>query len=422
MLKMKTIIITYLFLLLIISIDPSFASSAFMASSGNNVLVGQNSDGEQEGYMYLFFHPPSVGKHGYFVIRFDNSYNLNEKLVNHAGMNDQGLVIAPTSIPSRELTLHPEKSRLNDTYVNTLLSTVSTVEQAIAVLEQYQPHDPDFSDFHWQLLITDKTGDAVSISVGPDNEFHFSRKEDKFKVIMNFNIAEPSLGRYPDPRYDIATNKLGSIDSEEDVSVEHFQSVLDAIHWEGFETNSIYSNIYDPVNGLIYLYYFHQFEEVVVLDLDEELAKGYHYYNYQELFSQDIVEKAALEKQENIRLYNGIILLFLIFIVVFIVLLGFTIYKTGKKVNLTTKRKGLRIGAILASGLLGISILNMNGGYFVLLMSSNYTRVSDSLQPFIRSVYTIDLLVIGCTLVFSLFFFTRKYAFLKDDSEKKMED
>lgn len=384
-----------------------------MAASGNSVLVGQSSDGEQEEFMYLFFHPASPGKHGYFVIRFDTSPNLNEDLNDHAGMNDQGLVIAPTSIPSRELKAHPEKPRLADTYVNTLLSSVSTVEQAIAILEQNQPHDPDFSDFEWQLLITDKTGDAVIISVGPDGEFHFSRKEGNYKVITNFNVAEPSLGRYPDRRYDIATKKLEQIDSEAEVSVDYFRSVLDAVHIEGFETNTIYSNIYDPVNGLIYLYYFHQFEEVVVLNLEEELAKGEHYSNYRDFFSQDLVEQAAQEKDANYRLFMGIMVATLIVMVVFVILLGFTIYKTGRNSNLTPKRKGFRISAFLIGCLLGLFLLYANGRYFAFLMSSNYVKLFDSLQPFNRTLHTIDLVVLGCAIIFSIVMFTRRFISIK---------
>lgn len=413
MLAKKIILVEVLILLpMMICCSPALASSGFMASYGNKVLVGQNSDGEQEDYMYLFFHPASSGKHGYLAIRFDfdHTVNLNEELVNHAGMNDQGLVIVPTSIPSRKLNAHPEKPMLNDTYVNTLLSTVSTVDQAIAVLEQYQPHAPDFDDFEWQLLITDKTGEAVSLSVGPDGEFHISRKEGNYKVITNFNVAEPSLGRYPDPRYDSATNKLEKIDSEEDISVDYFQSVLDAVHWEGPETNTIYSNIYDPVNGLVYLYYFHQFDEVVVLNLEEELAKGFHYYNYRDLFSPDIVEKAAQEKQFSKTLDTGIMATTLIVIALFVILLGFGIYKTGKTRDLTTKWKSFRIGTFLIGGFLGIPLLYWNGEYFAVLLSSNYFEVSDVHQPFKELMPILDLIVIGCAVIIFLVIFIRRYS------------
>ncbi|MHA2497161.1 MAG: carcinine hydrolase/isopenicillin-N N-acyltransferase family protein [Candidatus Hodarchaeales archaeon] len=418
MMTKKIIIVKVLILLpMMICCSSALASSGFMASYGNKVLVGQNSDGDQEEYMYLFFHPASPGKHGYLAIRFDFDHtpNPNEELVNHAGMNDQGLVIVPTSIPSRKLNAHPEKPMLNDTYLNTLLSTVSTVDQAIAVLDDYQPHAPDFDDFEWQLLITDKTGEAVSLSVGPDGEFHISRKDGNYKVITNFNVAEPSLGRYPDPRYDSATNRLEKIDSEDDFSVDCFQSVLDAIHWEGPDTNTIYSNIYDPVNGLVYLYYFHQFDEVVVVNLEEELAKGYHYYNYRALFSPDTVEKAAQEKEFNQTLITGIMVVTLIVIALFVILLGFGIYKTGKKRDLATRWKIVRIGAFLVGGFLGSPLLYWNGEYLAVLLSSNYFEVSDGHQPFKELMPTIDLLVIGCAIIAFLVIFLSRYSqkFLK---------
>ena len=62
------------------------------------------------------------------------------------------------------------------------------------------------------------------------------------------------------------------LENMEELSVESMRDVLDAVHVEG-HSSTLYSNVYDLQNKLVYLYYFHNYDEVVVLDLAEELAQ-----------------------------------------------------------------------------------------------------------------------------------------------------
>ena len=45
------------------------------------------------------------------------------------------------------------------------------------------------------------------------------------------------------------------------------------------------SNIYDLVNLRVYLYHFHNLEEVIIFDLPEEFAKGIHESPIRDLFN-----------------------------------------------------------------------------------------------------------------------------------------
>jgi hypothetical protein len=47
-----------------------------------------------------------------------------------------------------------------------------------------------------------------------------------------------------------------------------------AAHQDGPRARTVYTNVYDLVNRVVYLYYFSDYEHVAVLDLQEELAKG----------------------------------------------------------------------------------------------------------------------------------------------------
>jgi tetratricopeptide (TPR) repeat protein len=70
----------------------------------------------------------------------------------------------------------------------------------------------------------------------------------------------------------------------EDVSLDLVRAVLSATHQEG-QYPTVYSNICDLRNGILYLYNFHNFEEVVQFNLEEELKKGKKVYDIPSLFS-----------------------------------------------------------------------------------------------------------------------------------------
>ena len=65
---------------------------------------------------------------------------------------------------------------------------------------------------------------------------------------------------------------LAAIASEDDLTVEACRDVLDAVHQEGVYGTK-YSNIFDPVNLQVYLFQNYNFDHMVTLDLDAELAQ-----------------------------------------------------------------------------------------------------------------------------------------------------
>jgi hypothetical protein len=174
--------------------------------------------------------------------------------------------------------------------------TCATVEEAITVAREYNWG----SSLRWQVLLADAYGDAAVMSAGPDGEITFTRKpeRDGYLASTNFNRANTDNhfdGSYPCWRYEKATGMLERIEREEDLTVDYFKSILDSVHVEGAVGNTLYSNVFDLRKGLIYLYYWHQFDEVVVLDVSEELAKGTQPTRLRELFSAETVERAADE-------------------------------------------------------------------------------------------------------------------------------
>ena len=93
----------------------------------------------------------------------------------------------------------------------------------------------------------------------------------------NFNLANCDNtfeGTYPCWRYLRSDQKLNEINKESDLDVNHIRYILDAAHIESGLGNTLYSYICDLGNGKIYLYYWHQYEEVAILDVVEEIVKN----------------------------------------------------------------------------------------------------------------------------------------------------
>jgi len=76
------------------------------------------------------------------------------------------------------------------------------------------------------------------------------------------------------------------LQAADEYTVDLFREILDEVHQVG-GAQTLYSNIYDLNEGLIYLYFFHDFEHVVVLNVAEELAQGLHVYDLPSLFPRN---------------------------------------------------------------------------------------------------------------------------------------
>jgi hypothetical protein len=102
----------------------------------------------------------------------------------------------------------------------------------------------------------------------------------------------------------------------EDLTVDYVRSILAATHQEGADVNTVYSNIFDLRQRVIYLYHWYQFDEVVALKVAEELAKGPARAPIRDLFSKQTVERGAgayarYQRMVELRRYGAWTWLFL---------------------------------------------------------------------------------------------------------------
>jgi len=264
----------------------------FAASFGDTVLFGNNED-YTNPETYYWINPPDEENYGGLFFGFDN-------LFPQGGVNEKGLCYDGNALPPTPMNSHPELPTPPGQFIFLVMQKCSTVEEVINLIQSYYWGD---GSLNCQIHFADATGDAVVISASADGEFAFTRKEkrDGYLVSTNFNLANPSnrIGAPPCRRYDTAVAMLEEIRDEDDLTIAYFKSILDAVHTESSSVNTQYSNIFDLRNGIIYVYYFHQFDEVVELNLAEELARGAHSAPIRDLFSQETVDKASAKYQSH---------------------------------------------------------------------------------------------------------------------------
>lgn len=246
------------------------------------------------------------------------------------GMNEKGLAFDSTSVPHTALNLHSERPQ-------NLVPEIFSCETITEVIDYKAAYGVYEQEGSIQAMYLDITGESVVFNIGVDGEFDFFRNNETYQLASNYYFNDTSRGNPSSDairRYNAAERKLKDINASNPISIESIAKVLDAAHFEGPQINTLYSNIFDVENGLIYLYFFHQYGEVVVLNLKEELAKGWHSYRICDLFSQDLVDKALNEYYNYsilIRFFPTDIALLIVTIIIDIIIGIYLVFLIIKK-------------------------------------------------------------------------------------------
>jgi len=251
------------------------ACTGFNYLNNGKVLVGKNMDFYDQD-IYIKVYPPEGGKFG--RICFEYSWPLPwdpDYMVQYAGMNDQGLWHETLFTPELPISFEPFKPLLLPNQLN-FLETLSTVTEVVDYVESYNLYLIGLVGMNGaQMFFTDSTGASVIVE-GDDILY----KEGDFQVCTNFLQSHPDLGGYPCWRYETAISMLENL---ADLSVDYFRTIFNATHQEGY-WDTVVTHVFDVQEKVIYLYYYHDFEKVIILDMEEEFAKGEHSYHLPSLF------------------------------------------------------------------------------------------------------------------------------------------
>ena len=261
-------------------------------SKGEQVFFGGNDDYINPD-SYYWVDPGDAQNYG--AIWIGQPDNVQQ------GVNEKGLAYDANGLPRVDVNPHSERIPVSGSYTSYpihILHECATVEEVITWVKAHEWH----SFMHGQMHFADTTGDAVIISAGADGEVVFTRKPpgDGFLVSTNFNVANPANSfSYPCWRYDKARELLSQLVNQGGkVTIQDAASVLDAVHQQGGTSWTISSLVADLPNGVVYLYYFYQFDRPVVLNVKEEIANARTPGPLSSLFPEDVQQEAARRYQE----------------------------------------------------------------------------------------------------------------------------
>lgn len=251
------------------------------ASDGEQALGGNNEDWNNP-FTKIWFLPAKAGKYGRVYFGFDS-------FMPQGGMNDQGLFFDAAVAETINVPYDSGKLDFEGSLMLKVMAECGSVDEALKLFEEYNVS----GNWNGQYLIGDKYGHSAIIE--PQT---ILKKTDRYQIATNFYQSKKDPEEYTCDRYRIA-NEI--FEKSEEISVDLFRRILDAVHYESeSRAETLYSNIYDLKNGQIYLYHFHNFHNVFVLDLKEELRKGVHFYNLPSLFPKTFAaERYMKDKSEK---------------------------------------------------------------------------------------------------------------------------
>jgi len=276
-LTLKVLILLQILIISIFSHLPVYACTAFMMVDGDRVLVGNNED-YKIPYTRVWFVPAENGQYGRVYFGYDNWSP-------QGGMNDQGLFCDGFMTKKQRIKLSVGKPKFPGPMIDTMMATCANVEDVLDIFSKY--------NLEWmekaQIFIVDKSG-ASAIIEGDE----VTRKNGSYQVVTNFRLSKiPENQRpcswptYGCSRYKKTEKMLLEIDRP---TVAQFRDILKATHRSSYNIISTtqYSNTYDLKNGLVYLYYLHDFDNEIVFNLSQELKKGRHYFDLPSLFGKEL--------------------------------------------------------------------------------------------------------------------------------------
>ncbi len=228
-----------------------------MAARNGLVLAGNNEDRNHTETIVQFL-PASDEYYGRVIFGYDDAPI-------QGGMNDQGLFIDGNALAPTGYRSDPDKPVFRFNVIMAVLSTCATCEDAETFFRQ--SNFPALN--RARFPIADSTGASIVVEWG-NGALQIVKSDTWYQIATNFVMSEVKDRDYPGWRYRAADEMLSEADH---LSIDLVRDVLERTHQEG-RSLTVYSNIYDLKNGLIYTYNLRNFDQVIVMDLADELQKG----------------------------------------------------------------------------------------------------------------------------------------------------
>ena len=264
-------------LAIMLSAGGACACTGFVFSDEETVYAGGNEDFRFSNF-YIWFEPAADdGEYGSVFIGWTlwgGEYHAFH------GMNTAGLYhdsFGGAQKDLKEMKDLPEYDGPRSLHEDLLMKN-ATVEEGIDFL----------GDYYHVLYETDMSllGDATGNAAVKEGDVVVWKDKD-FMVLTNFMLSRTDEPMAQCDRYRIATEML----TERERNFDLARAILSNVHNE-WRWATKYSVICDLTNAVMYIYYFHDFEEVYVLDLKEELKLGRRRFPLKDLFSEKYMDIA----------------------------------------------------------------------------------------------------------------------------------
>lgn len=244
---------------------------------GKKLALAGNNEDHDDPFAKIWIIPASKNEFGRICFGFEHPAE--------GGMNDQGLFIDGNALsPETGWVTDPQKPSLPNlegrNMLDLILAQCATVDDVLAFFQKYNVSSLRRGKFP----VADRSGASAVIEWGKDG-LRFNRKSAGFQISTNFVTSDFEEGSYPCNRYRLADALLRRAKQVDLSLVRHILSVT---HGEGVRernrATTIFSYICDLRNGVVTIYNYHDFENPVVFNLQEELKKGAMVYDLPSIF------------------------------------------------------------------------------------------------------------------------------------------
>lgn len=274
----KKLLIAILSLSLVLSFQIGFPCSMYKVTVGDKTMVGCNEDAWRLTSRIWFENATKKWNYG---AGFSGSRFVgNNKFAPQSGMNEVGLAFSRLSASHPQMNLNQEGRRKvitdPDLYLKDILHTCKTVVDVKQYIERY-----DHSYFSEDVFIyIDKSGkylivEPYSLTIGNDPHYVLSN----FCPSVASTAEARNLARFRNGEDYLKKNKI-------DTALSYCTALSDTMHVsrERNGDGTLLTSIWDLKDGIIHLFFYHNYDHHVQFNLADELIKGDHIIEIPTLF------------------------------------------------------------------------------------------------------------------------------------------
>jgi hypothetical protein len=273
--KIKTIFC----LVLLLSFHVGDSCSMYKVTKNGKTMVGCNEDAWRTT-SHIWFE---VGQNNQYGAAFTGSrWDGENGYAPQSGMNEHGLVFSRLASYHPKLITSKFNNRIQITnptrYLKDILHSCKTVEEVKKYIEKY-----DQRYFIEDVFIyIEQSGKYIIVE-----PYKILSGNDAKYVLSNFcpSITPKSAANKLE-RYKKGTSFLTS---KIETDLDFCRKLSDTMHVcrEKIGDGTLLTSIWDSTNGVVNLYFYHQYDQTVQFNLTKELAKGNHILKIDTLFPKN---------------------------------------------------------------------------------------------------------------------------------------